>query len=758
MRPTDGSSIGGATARCSSVRTATPRTQNAISHRYLRRWLALSVPRVAPADKRCVRFIWESHLPLLHKLYVVVFFFSVRSTSIISNSLFFTLLMPAMMVLHYTRPELGVIVPWWSVLLLPMATTASVLVHTPRSFKYAVLYVLYENVLAMHKASASLEGMLGCARGFTWVVTDKTGVARRHSLSLRGVLRWAGRWRSKLFVRECMIGVYLCFSGAWLSSELRSLSLFWFYGVYMWMQGLIYLVFGTSLVDSLNFEPDLPEALRRPYRRQLAAAATPLIPQLQHRLRTARSASAEAARRSARQLGAPARRGSSLAAARVRVALNGSTHPGLPWQSKAAGHVRHESFVHVDAYSRVPTGSIVAGRRACEGVLEQSSGEDSHEAAGQCLTPSQIACCLTPRCDAKAIFRARLLSFRLARSHGTRSGRACNVDLAPVPTTGPSHHCAGDQPTALSARPPHSPPPSPPPCACSAAGTAALERTRTCARAVPSALPASGGGACLPPNVPMPTSAHVRACLRHAALSARQKADEASRQSFEQIDGPEVTLAATCSPPAEPQDATKSNGGESGRRLSHKSELQPWGARRAAAHPHQLLNVVPGAADVPIPRLRWRVFARCRSLVLSLPLWALNGLVAWGIGLLLSDLSRTQHAESWVCFIIFALLLPVLLIWAVGRPEANTKAAWASLKGDTPLHQPVLHFVQLLLMVCTFAAAVAMALFTSSGRINRWSKCRWPWMELGGTAGDSVSGLAEVRFFNVWQCGDPFFS
>ena len=31
--------------------------------------------------KRCARFIWESHLPLLHKLYVLVFFFSVRATS-----------------------------------------------------------------------------------------------------------------------------------------------------------------------------------------------------------------------------------------------------------------------------------------------------------------------------------------------------------------------------------------------------------------------------------------------------------------------------------------------------------------------------------------------------------------------------------------------------------------------------------------------------------------------------------------------------
>ena len=38
-------------------------------------------------------------------------------------SLTLTLTLP----LALTRPELGVIVPWWSVLLLPMATTASVL-------------------------------------------------------------------------------------------------------------------------------------------------------------------------------------------------------------------------------------------------------------------------------------------------------------------------------------------------------------------------------------------------------------------------------------------------------------------------------------------------------------------------------------------------------------------------------------------------------------------------------------------------------
>ena len=35
--------------------------------------------------KRCVRFIWQSHLPFHHKLYLVIFFFSTRSTSLIAK-------------------------------------------------------------------------------------------------------------------------------------------------------------------------------------------------------------------------------------------------------------------------------------------------------------------------------------------------------------------------------------------------------------------------------------------------------------------------------------------------------------------------------------------------------------------------------------------------------------------------------------------------------------------------------------------------
>ena len=91
-------------------------------------------------------------------------------------------------------------------------------------------------MLALHKACASLEGMLGARRGFQWVVTAKTGAARRRALSLGGLLHWCGRWRSKVFVRECLVGAYLLFTGAWLSARLRERDLFWFYGIYLWAQ------------------------------------------------------------------------------------------------------------------------------------------------------------------------------------------------------------------------------------------------------------------------------------------------------------------------------------------------------------------------------------------------------------------------------------------------------------------------------------------------------------------------------------------
>ncbi len=190
----------------------------------------------------------------MHKLYVVVFFFSVRSTSLIANATFFTLLLPAVGVLHFTMPELGIIVPWWSALLLPAATTVSVLCHTPRSLKYMVLYVLYENVLALHKAQASLEGMLGCRRGFQWPVTTKAGRAARHGLSC------SIDWRQRVFLRELVVGCYLFFMGAWLSYQLRTFTLWWYYGVYAWVQGGVYILFGCSLVDHLNFEPDYQRA------------------------------------------------------------------------------------------------------------------------------------------------------------------------------------------------------------------------------------------------------------------------------------------------------------------------------------------------------------------------------------------------------------------------------------------------------------------------------------------------------------------
>merc|ERR1711998_382170 len=99
--------------------------------------------------------------------------------------------------------------------------------------------------------------------------------------------------------------------------------------------------------------------------------------------------------------------------------------------------------------------------------------------------------------------------------------------------------------------------------------------------------------------------------------------------------------------------------------------------------------------------------------------------------MLLSDLTTSQHAESWACFALFAGALPLLLIWSVGRPEANTRAAWSSLQGLMPLEQHLSHLLQLFMIAATVSLAVLMTLYTSSAHLNRWLKCQCPSLQLG---------------------------
>ena len=665
--------------------------------------------------KRCVSFIWQSSLPFIHKLYLVVFFFSTRSTSLIANSLYFTFLLPVMVLVHFTEPEQGVNVPWWSALMLPMLTTFSVIVHTPRSVKYTVLYVLYENVLALHKAVASIEGMLGIEKGKRWTVTTKAGRIRRHGfMSSFGIFAARQAIRSKVFVREVLTGVYLICFGLYLSSEMRrtpeSKNLFWFYGVYAIVQGSIYLLFGFSLVDYLSFEPDLPEAMRRPYRKALKAAVRPLSQRLYEKVAAsprAHKLTGMTQQARDRMSGVTRRINARLSAAKLQLPIHPTGNrertrpvaPGLPWERVALeqGQGRSEKFVHVGAHDRIDSGSFVA----------------------------------LPTCTLRAT-------------------RTAPDDKDVASTSYCSNYAPGSEAAA-------SPPPSPPSEGKlrSAAGDAAIRHAQANPRLAsdgdghckdpPSSDP-DGAWTCAPllrPNMAPPTRRHVKSvlqtipipihanapCLSHlAALANEDDCSDADDMAFE--------------------------AGE---------ELRPS---------KQLSNgFAASETTLSIPRMRWRVFKRVEQFLLSAPLWVLNAVTVVGIWLCLSDLYGVELAENLVAFLLFALVLPLLLIWAFGSAATNTRAAWATLQGAVDDRQQLLHGVQLLLLAVAVALSFLVTLFTSSSRFSRWLRCQWTWLPEHGPPpwhGDwnvtrNLTEVVEEEVMNAtnatrWQCGDHFFA
>ena len=190
----------------------------------------------------------------------------------------------------------------------------------------------------------------------------------------------------------------------------------------------------------------------------------------------------------------------------------------------------------------------------------------------------------------------------------------------------------------------------------------------------------------------------------------------------------------------------------------------------------QLVSVIPGEPSVPIPRLRWRLLARCRQTMLSLPLWALNLLTAGGIGMLLLDLCRSPEAlvENLAAFSCFAVVLPGLLILTNGQATANTHAAWASLRGQTDGRTRLVHALLLAMMIATVALAAVLTVYTSSSRAHRWLRCaivppevEVVEVEVGSASGGKnattvvvapVSGSGITAEGDVWQCGDAFFA
>ncbi|XP_062196335.1 probable glucomannan 4-beta-mannosyltransferase 11 isoform X1 [Phragmites australis] len=159
-------------------------------------------------------------------------------------------------------PEIQI--PLWGVVYVPTVITLLKSLGTPSSFHLVILWVLFENVMSLHRIKAAVTGFLEAGRVNEWVVTEKLGDANKTKTSTnrsdavkvidvklteplvpklvkRRTRFWERYHCSEIFVGTCII---LCGCYDVLYSKKG-------YSIYLFLQGMAFLVVGFGYVGSL---------------------------------------------------------------------------------------------------------------------------------------------------------------------------------------------------------------------------------------------------------------------------------------------------------------------------------------------------------------------------------------------------------------------------------------------------------------------------------------------------------------------------
>ncbi|KAL8145949.1 hypothetical protein AgCh_003904 [Apium graveolens] len=128
--------------------------------------------------KMAIEIATNKKVTLWKKLYVLYSFFFVRKVvAHIVTFTFYCVVLP----LTVLVPEVEV--PKWAVVYIPTTITILNAVGTPRSLHLVIFWVVFENVMAMHRTKATFIGLLEIGRVNEWVVTEKLGDASKTKAS-----------------------------------------------------------------------------------------------------------------------------------------------------------------------------------------------------------------------------------------------------------------------------------------------------------------------------------------------------------------------------------------------------------------------------------------------------------------------------------------------------------------------------------------------------------------------------------------------
>nr|VDC97621.1 unnamed protein product [Brassica rapa] len=129
--------------------------------------------------KMIMEIIRNKRVTLWKKLYLIYSFFFLRKIVVHFFTFFFYCVILPTSVFF---PEVRLCIPAWSTFYIPSLITLFIVIATPRSFYLVIFWVLFENVMSMHRTKGTFIGILEGGRVNEWVVTEKLGDALKTKL------------------------------------------------------------------------------------------------------------------------------------------------------------------------------------------------------------------------------------------------------------------------------------------------------------------------------------------------------------------------------------------------------------------------------------------------------------------------------------------------------------------------------------------------------------------------------------------------
>ncbi|CAM8961364.1 unnamed protein product [Rhodiola kirilowii] len=197
--------------------------------------------------KMFMEIVGNKRVNIWKKLYVIYSFFLVRKiVAHCVTCIFYCIVLP----LTIYVPE--VYVPIWAIVYVPCIITVLNSVGTPRSIHLLFYWILFENVMSLHRTKATLIGLFEAGRVNEWVVTEKLGDVMKNNKATNKLSAVAAPNRPRLRISDRINTLELGFAAFLFVTGIYDLiyGKYYFY-VYLLLQSFTFTIVGFGYVGTI---------------------------------------------------------------------------------------------------------------------------------------------------------------------------------------------------------------------------------------------------------------------------------------------------------------------------------------------------------------------------------------------------------------------------------------------------------------------------------------------------------------------------